>query len=50
VFLIWCGWDRAEPFDISEMVWGSDVWGWEYIVDVFAGYLEYNTDLGNTDT
>ena len=50
VFPIWCGWDRAEPFNISKMVWASDVGGWEQIVNAFAGYLEYNADLGNTDT
>ena len=49
VIPIWHGWDRVEPFNISKMVWGSNVHGWEYIVDVFPGYLKYNMDLGNMD-
>jgi hypothetical protein len=50
VFAIRCGWKRAEPFDVSEMVRGSNVLRWEHIVDVFAGYLKYDANLGNTDT
>jgi hypothetical protein len=50
VFLILCGWNRAEPFDVSEVVWGTNVCGWKHIIDVFTGYLEYSTDLGNTNT
>jgi hypothetical protein len=50
MFSIWCGWDRAEPFKISENVYESDIWGWEHIVNVITGYLEYNMDLGNMNT